>query len=244
MTARRDPFETLRDHNPVDPSTLPDAATPHARRLLATITATDRINLARRRRVRRIIAIAVAALIIAAAAWAILTRDVTQPLGTACYEEADLESKRVGVRPEEQPTVDLCADLWRNGTLTNPQVPQGTVPELQGCVNQAGGLAVVPSDNRAICEQLGLTNLNPEPVEPIDAEVELQTRLIDYFSTSGCVDIDTATNEAADILIELGLNDWTVTTQPPHPQRPCSSFGLDTANKQVVLVPIPSSSAN
>lgn len=244
MTQQRDPFDVLADHNPVDTTAVPDATSPRAQQVLNTVTTEPRINLPRRRRIRRVVVIAAAALAIAAAAWALLTRDVTQPLGTACYETADLESKRVGVRAEEHPTVDLCTDLWRNGTLTNPQVPPGTVPELQGCVNEAGGLAVFPSDDPTICEQLGLANLNPEPVEPIDPEVELQTRLIDYFSTSGCVDIDTAISEASDILADLGLNDWTVTTQPPHPQRPCSSFGLDTTNNHVVLVPIPPSPDN
>lgn len=239
MADSRDPFEILRHNDPVDPATVPDAESDQARRLLHQITATRRPNLARRRRLIRAVAVAVAALLLAAAAWAVLYRDPTEPSGVGCYQSTDLASDRVVIRPDTEPSVDACTEPWRDGTLTNPTMAPGTVPPFTGCVTETGALAVFPTDDPETCERLGLAPANPVPADDIEPVVDLQNQLVEFFSTAGCVDMQTATDKIQAILDRAGLDHWRIQTQPSPPDRPCASFGLDPQTNTVILVPIP-----
>lgn len=61
----------------------------------------------------------------------------------------------------------LCGDMWRHGILDAEFDPTATtyaptqfpVPELQVCVMRDGAAAVVPSENVAICQTLGMSTL-------------------------------------------------------------------------------------
>jgi hypothetical protein len=243
MGNTRDPFDVLSDHNPVAANEVPDAGSAPARRLLNEITAPRIPDLARRRRVRRVIAIAAAALLLAAAAWATLVRDVTEPSGIGCYQTDDLDSARVVVRPTGEAAVESCIGPWRDGTLTNSDIPPGSIPPLTGCVTDSGALAVFPTDDPEVCERLGLASPNPAPSEDIEPLIELQNRLVDYFSTTRCADTETAADDITDMVGDVGLNEWTIQTQPPHPERPCASFSLDAGRNTIHIVPIPASTS-
>lgn len=63
--------------------------------------------------------------------------------------------------------LQLCGDMWRNGILSglvDPTAPTYAptgieVPELQVCVMRDGAAAVVPSESDAICQSLGMSDV-------------------------------------------------------------------------------------
>jgi len=60
--------------------------------------------------------------------------------------------------------LELCGEMWRHGLLDGSTDPTAAtyspdefeVPELQVCVRRDGAAAVVPSDDDAICQTLGM----------------------------------------------------------------------------------------
>ncbi len=241
MATERDPFDLLRANDPVDVASLPDADSATAGGLLARITTQPRSRPRRSwpSRWRRLALVTAVAVITAAAAWAILARDVTEPLGVLCHEEASLESSSVLIRPDLDLDPSLCAAPWEDGVLANPNVASGSVPPLTACVNEHGSLLVFPTSDTSICDRLELAPPTPESADELQPVVQLENELVDYFAATGCAAIADAEAHVRGTLDRLGLTQWTVTTQPPHPDRPCASFGLDTASMTVVLTPIP-----
>lgn len=63
--------------------------------------------------------------------------------------------------------LDLCRQMWQQGILSGPVDPIAPthsptnveVPSLQVCVMRDGTAAVVPSDNSATCQSLGMAPL-------------------------------------------------------------------------------------
>ncbi|MFV1970341.1 MAG: hypothetical protein ACC683_04950 [Acidimicrobiia bacterium] len=240
MRADRDPFDILRDHDTVDPEELPRADSPAARALFERITATQRIPRPPRRRRRLIIAVAIlATAAVAATTWVALVRDITEPR-VVCYASQNLVGDRVGIRPPGAPTVDLCAAPWTEGILTNVAVRPGEIPALTGCVTDTGVLAVFPTDDAAICERLGLATPTPSvPSDGVNPVFMAKNEIVGYFSNEQCATLTEASTRVRIILDDHGLREWTITTQPPHPQRPCASFAYDTDTQTVILIPIP-----
>jgi len=239
MPANRDPFNILRDHDPVDFATLPDADSASAQALFEAITATPRPDRSRVHRRRRIIALAVLAAMLAAATWVALTRNITA-VDVACYATTDLDGDRVGISPAVAPTVDLCVIPWEEGPLTNPNMARGKVPPLTGCVTTEGVLAVFPTDDPTICESLGLVapNSSKQP-NRLGSIAQTEAEIVDYIAGEECVAPGEAEVRVRSILDNNGLEDWTITRQPTRTGRPCTSIAFDTSAKTVILVPHP-----
>jgi hypothetical protein len=239
MPIERDPFDILRDHNPVDTSTLPTADSPSARALFERITAIPRPDRSPARRRHRIIALAVLAAVLAAATWVALTRDVTE-VSVVCYQSTDLNSDRVGIEPAVAPTVNLCVAPWEEGPLTNIAVTPGDIPPLTGCVTAGGVLAVFPTDDPTVCESLGLATPNPsQPPDRLDSIAQTEAEIVDYIAGEECVAPSEAEGRVRSILDDDGLKDWAITHQPTGTDRPCTSIAFDTAAETVILVPRP-----
>lgn len=235
MMPERDPFDILRENNPFDPSQAPDGASAEAQALLALIKATDPGKVRSGHLRPRIAVVLVTLLLIAAAS--IVWMRAADVQGVACFDAPSMEGTRVGVRPEGAPEVWDCEPLWREGVLENPTIAEpGSVPRLVGCVTDAGALWVFPADDEATCEQLGLARLDDG--ETGDRESILQAHLVSLFGEHDCLDMDTAKATIETHLTDLELERWVVTTQPTTEERPCSSFSLDYATKQVILVPM------
>ena len=237
----RDPFNILSRNDPVDVGSLPDAGSPEAQALFRSVTGSGLRRVLHSKMLRvAVIAIVSAALI--AAGW-ILFREVTWVQGVVCYSAADLESDRVAGRPSDEPNVELCAEPWADGVLTNQDIAKGSVPAFTGCVNEEGALAVFPTDDESVCDHLGLATPTPRPQSSSDpvptSGVDLQNRLVDYFSAQDCVDMDAASAEVQRILNDAGFEGWEIVSQPKQLTRPCASFAIDTEARTVTLVPIP-----
>jgi len=190
-----------------------------------------------RRRVLLVVAVAVLALAAAAAAL-YLTRQPTQISGIGCAADVGLDAVYV-VEPAGGLDPEQCAPLWADGTITNPDVvPAGKVPPLVGCVNDAGTLMVLPTDDPGVCERLGMAVYTPA-AKDTDSMVDVRNRLVEQINPQVCPSFDDARRIAEDALADAGIDDWTVVvSRPPTDQRPCPSLSFDSSTRRILLVPI------
>lgn len=241
MPAERDPFELIRGNDSVDMTQLPSAQSKNADDLFDRITTTEppgkSVRLSRRQR-RLVLVIVLIAIAIATAAW-IFLRDVTEPVGVLCYEDVTLQSSSILMSPDDTLDVTLCAVPWEQGVLINPSIPTGQVPPFTACVNNDGVLVVFPTNDPSTCSRLGLGGAEPELTDELSLVIQLETELVAYFSTTVCPSLLDAEARVVATISQIGLAEWTVKTQPPHPDRPCTSFGLDPDSRIILLVPIP-----
>jgi hypothetical protein len=239
------PFEILRRLNPVDPETLPDPSrSPETRRLMEAIIRDNIQREAKRsmlsrlslpnwtRRRRYLLAlIALTALGIAAAAWA-LTRGGGTGLTIGCYQRPALEAKTIVVAATGEAPVAICRRQWLIGALGERTPP----PPLRACVLPSGAIGVFPNGGN-VCLQLGLSAASPQ--EPSTA-IRLKEALVDKFLAAGCVSQREATALVKDELRRLALTDWDITVTAPFSQtRPCASLAFDEHGQRVLLVPLP-----
>lgn len=183
---------------------------------------------------------AVAVLALAAVAAGIyLTRPPAQISGIGCAAGLSLDAVYV-VEPDGDLDPQQCAALWADGTITNPDIVRsGQVPPLTGCVNEAGTLIAVPTDDQGVCELLGMANYVPAS-EAIRSIVNVQDRLVGQINPQVCPSFDDARRHAEEALADAGIDDWTVVvSQPPTDQRPCPSLSFDSATRRILLVPAP-----
>lgn len=240
MTHDRDPFDILRENNPFDPRDI-DAYSPEADELLRRIMSQPRTAGTSRRRRLILIAAAVALLLLltAAAQWFGRTQDLSE-IAVACFEEATTESSRVGTVAVGAPDVSICEEPWKDGVLTNPAVEPGEVPPLTGCVADMGAFWVFPTDDRHVCEQLGLAVPNPnQSTGEFDDLGAAREEIFVYLDSASCQPLDEAEALFRSILDSHGLTDWTIRRRPDHPERPCVSIAYDVPTETLILVPMP-----
>lgn len=141
----RDIFDALREADPAA-GIYPQEAARLQARIHARVLAHAVPRRSGRRRVLLAVAIAILALA-AVAAGIYLTRQPTQISGIGFTEDLTLDAIHVipptgGLDPQQ------CVVLWTDGTITNPDIaPPGQIPPLLGCVNDAGTLIVLPTDD-------------------------------------------------------------------------------------------------
>ena len=169
-----------------------------------------------------------------------MTRPVSEPEDIVCYQAVDLDSDRVGVGYGADVTAAACVRFWEDGTLTNPEFgPAGSVPPLAGCVSAAGSLAVFPSEDPNVCQDLGLADVDPSSVPAAGEIRSLNDILVDYFASDGCVPIPRAVDDVRGILDTRGFANWTITETSGSSDRICASFSMEAENETVFIVPIP-----
>jgi len=167
-------------------------------------------------------------------------RAISTPTAIGCYRAPTLDADVVAVASGESLDPSVCAPVWETGVLVNTDiVPVGSVPTFVACVTDRGSLAVFPSDDRTLCEQLGLAFPDDESIIPGETIRHLQDSLDAYFATHQCVPLEQAQNDIQRILTASGFTDWTIQTQPPRSDSPCASYGLDPQQSTIHLVPIP-----
>lgn len=233
----RDVFDALREGDPALVHS-PEHDAVLRRNIKARVLDADRRPLRATRRKILVVALLVATTLLVTAAALYLTREPSDPRGIACYQAAALDAPQFIVDAPSTLHPNECESLWDDGTLVNRSVvPEGEIPELIGCVTTGGGLAVFPSNDKQLCDRLGLTGYE-QPTR--NDAIDLNQQLLDLFSTSGCMTINDAQLRIESILAEQGLNDWSVTiSTPASTERPCASFSLSGGERRIVLVPIP-----
>lgn len=237
----RDVFEILaaadpaRDHPGLDP------ASPRGQALLERAVETRPVVIDIRRR-RAVIAIAVGLAVLgaAAAAW-IATRRPTHTLSVGCYAEARLDANTYVISAREGDALESCLELWRTGTFGAP-----SSPPLVRCVLSSGAVGVFPG-GAGTCERLGRPRAEPVPSSSpttlaSDRVAELRDRLDNAFRMSApCLEPHNAMVVVQVDLKGAGLEGWSVVTQPPGftAERPCVSWSIDEGAKTVYMVPFP-----
>lgn len=243
MNKRNKGLNRLRAINPVDETSVDGPDSPRAAELLTRITATPRDahehTLPGRKPLRLAITVAAAALATIAAVW-VWTQAVERPTAISCYQAVDLDADIAAAPAGGPATADACEPVWADGVLTNTDIaPRWDIPPLTACVADNGSLAVFPTDDATVCEELGLAY--PEPLEQDQADDlrTLEEDLIAYFQTEECPTIEAAATRVRQILDRAGFTQWTIQKQPESPQRPCASHSLDEEARTIILIPIP-----
>jgi hypothetical protein len=245
MSRPRDPWDRLREANPVPWEEAPSPDSPQARALLERIIATPpEVRPARRRIARRRLWVLVpVALLAAAGASYGLVRSVRQPLIIACYQQPGLRSDRAVVPATGGNPVAACGLLWRPGGKFNP-TGQGSVPPLTACVLESGATGVFPSlPGSDTCSALGLARPGGRPSEQGENQrvLELQDALATEF-LSRCDGSEQAMDVVQQQLMRYGLQGWRVVARMPFTERePCASVAFDVPHRTISLVPVSNS---
>lgn len=244
MAGPDDAFEILAANDRVDETLIEGVDAPKARTLFVEITSKPREPHRRPERtvglrLVLVIAIALLAAVSIAMTW-YFVRGVTDPISVGCYQAPSLDSDIAAVAAGGALNVRLCEPAWEDGTLTNTAVaPAGQVPPLIGCVTDNGNFAVFPGEAENLCQLLGLADPTPQSLEDGDAIRRLKSELVAYFDANKCQSIEGATADIRNLIHVHGLDDWQIRVTPGPPGRPCASFGLDSRNEAIVVVPIP-----
>jgi hypothetical protein len=262
MNEPMDPFELLRELNPIEPGDLRAAtSSPQTQEALEQILAGDRhprrrrlptLQLPRFRRRVYILALVPLAAGLAAAAWA-LSQGATKQLTVGCYASVSLQAHTIVVAAGNDP-ITTCRDVWSRGDFGTP-----TAPRLQACLLPSGAIGVFPSPDGRACEQLKLTPLTPEPAPPSPqptsppppspqpspppqpaSPADLKDALVREFLANRCLNAEQATAVVQDELRALRLTSWRVqTTAAFTNSRRCASLAFDEERHLVLLVPMP-----
>ncbi len=243
MGKRDDGLDRVRALNPVDESEVDGPDSPHAQELLADITSGPRRPSTRHavvgRPMRAALTLGAVVLVTTAAAW-VWTSVIDKPNAISCYQAADLDADIAAAPAANEATAEACATVWRDAVLENTEiVPIGSVPPLTACVAENGGLAVFPTDDTTVCDQLGLAYPDPTDQDQANSLRSVEEALISYFQSEACILMADAEAEVRRILDDAGLNDWTIQPQPENPDRPCSSHSFSPDSQTVHLIPIP-----
>lgn len=248
MSEPVDPFELLRQLNPVDPEDVADAAsTVQAQRALEEIIAGTRkppiTRTLRRPRIRRLrrrtylLALVPLAGVIAAAAWA-LTQGATKQFTIGCYGSASLQAHTVVVAAGSDSPVDACRTVWQRGDFGNKPTPR-----LQACVLRSGAIGVFPSSAEAACSKLKLAPAASTTTSPRQAgasPLALKNALVRKFLANRCMNEQQATATVQAEIRRLRLTNWQVQTNGTFDSsRPCGSLAFDEEQHRVLLVPVP-----
>lgn len=254
MTEPFDPFEILENLDPIDVTSVRDAAaSPEARAALANILSQPRSAPRRRWPLptffrsasgrRTYLAIAVAAAIATAGtAWA-LTRSPTQHLTIGCYATDNIAAHTVVVPSGRGSAISTCRDVWLRGAFGGR-----TAPPLQACVLASGSIGVFPSADRHACQRMKLEPITGAPniTRPAHKEkkagsvIDLKNALVHAYLTHRCIGRRAGLQLTRSFISRLDLAAWHVKATTPHTrQRPCSSFAFDEENETVLLIPTP-----
>jgi hypothetical protein len=239
-----DPFETLRDLNPVDPADLRGVASmPEAQRALESILADRRTQAWRfprrltHRPLKRTIALALIPITacVAVAAWA-LTQGPSKQLTIGCYAAANLHARTVIVPAGSASAIRTCAAVWSRGEFGPARQPR-----LEACVLSSGAVGVFPSRSGHACRRLKLAPLAPgTPTVSASAVALLKRGLVRTFIAMPCMTKVQATTTVRAELRRLQLGQWDVQTNGSFSAaRPCAGLAFDEERKIVLLVPTP-----
>lgn len=247
MSEPVDPYDRLRDLNPISPEDVANAASSaEATRALAEIIAGTRKpahqwwprrpSVPQLRRRTYLLALVPVLGVLAAAAWA-LTQGAGTRLTIGCYASTDLRAHTVVVPAGGGTAVDNCREIWDRGDFGSHPAPV-----LEACVLPSGAIGVFPSPNQNACAQLRLAPLTSttRPAPTRASLVKLKNALVQTFLASGCIHQKRALAIVQAELRILGLTDWRVQINGTFTsRRPCASLAFDEEAHHVLLVPMP-----
>lgn len=167
-----DPFDLLRDADPLAGRRLPDPADPDAVTMRDAILDADADvtpleQVVRRRRRWLVGGVAATAAIATAAALAVRTAPVTDPTSVGCYDAASTQADTIVVAASGASPVDQCRELWESGDVV-PGVTADTMPPLTACVVEGGQVGVFPATS---CDDVDRSDRDVPPWSPPAVDV-------------------------------------------------------------------------
>lgn len=167
MSTNRDPLDRLRDADPLAGQPLPDASDPDAAAMRDAIirSAGGAVPIDGRRRRRRLVAggVALTAAIATAAALAVRTTPVEDPLSVGCYAGASTGASTIVLGSTSANPVDECRALWESGEFI-ADLAADQVPDLVACVlDTAAVVGVFPAGS---CDDVDTTGADVAPWSP------------------------------------------------------------------------------
>lgn len=168
-----DPFDRLRDADPLAGRPLPDPSDPDAVTMRDAILDADAAVTSLRETVQRrrrwlVAGVAVTAGIATAAALAVRTTPVTDPTSVGCYDAASTRANTVVVGTSGASPVDQCRGLWESGALGPEGTPSDATPPLVACVVEGGALGVFPARS---CDDVDRSGRDVPPWTPPDVQL-------------------------------------------------------------------------
>ena len=259
----RDPFDRLRDADPLRDRPLPGADDPAARAMREAVL-TGSPGASHRRRRRWIAGVAAAAAVATAAAIAVTTNRVQDPVRVGCYDAPSTQASTAVVQVGDGGPVATCEALWATGQIDPGVTDPADVPPLVACTLDSGAVGVFPA---ASCDEVvdtplpspsasGTPAVTPpastaptaSPTAPTslpmpdygtdDERVRRAMEQIRLTMLDRCLSLDAAVGVAEQALADEGLEGWTVgPVIEDYPDDSCAGFFPDTSERFVGFVP-------
>lgn len=203
-----------------------------------------------RRRRAGLVLLPAAIMAIAAGGFALLSPDELVSAGVGCHDAPSIDAGVTVVSATGQDPVAICAGLWEDGI-----VHEGTssAPELRACVNEPGAVLVFPSDDDAICTDLGLQPLPDGYQREAKRFVAMRDAVVRELYQAGtgdavpgsvaekhaCLDEATAVAVVSSVLDEHGFHAWKVEVATgDYQDRNCmNALAFEDAEKTVLVIP-------
>ena len=247
MNGEKDPFDILGEYDPIDPETSPSADSVEGRAMFERITEQTQPPVtvpSTRRWLRPRVALGLAALVgVLAIAMTFAFNLIATTTSVACFADNDVDADRLVIALSDSTDPNVCADPWIEGLFTLPGLAPGEVPPLTSCVNEAGALVVLPTDDPGVCEELGFAAASPSQPEQLFISVAAVVDELDaYIAAVPCRPLEDAADAARRILDEEGLDMWLVEITESTDGSLCASIAIDTPSETLLIVPIPDDS--
>jgi hypothetical protein len=209
----------------------------------------DGLERARSRRRRRVVLVAIPALVALLVATGftayVLTREPTHLESIGCFQTADLRANTAIVAADGRGPVAICAAVWRQGGFGDVPAPE----RLAACVLGTGVVGVFPSTGAGTCARLGVAPLPASYAAEARRFAELRDAIIAAVgepasgSSRGgpkCVHEQAARAAVRRELDAHGYGDWRIEAGGGRftAERPCADVSFDSQGKAVILVPV------
>lgn len=191
-----------------------------------------------RRRDRRPILVAIAAVVAAGCVTAVVavSGQPSRPeAGVACRAAADVDADVVAAAPSLE-ALAACAEVWEAGELpdvdADPVLGDGTAPPLIACIGQGGLVEVYPYVDA--CEALGLEAADSQ-LSPYNQRVVQLQEGVAKLNLEICHGVGAIAQQINDLLFELDLDDWSVSQPTSTPAAPeaCAKGDVDASVRDV-----------
>src|SRR3954470_18335674 len=244
MTEHTDPFEVLRELDPVAPGEVRGAAASlQARTSLEAILVDERApprssgrrraRLPRRKRVYALAGIAVA-IGAGSTSWALTRASTVLRVDVVCYASTTRQHGFVVSQQAGVAAADSCRGLWKQ-TFGVP-----APAALQPCELASGEIAVFPGAGSQVCQRLHLPTLSSAPPGRLGVTALALQNKLDSATGRRCLDRNEALAVARAQLAAGGLAGWQVqSTLPFTKAQPCASWSIDETNHVLSITPVP-----
>lgn len=168
----KDPFDRLRDADPLAGRVSPGHSDPDAVAMRDAILASEHAvsplaAVVRRRRRWLAAGVAVAAGVATAAALAVRTTPVADPTSVGCYDGPSTVASTIVMASSDASPVDLCRALWESGDVSPGISGSQGIPPLVACVVEGGVIGVFPASS---CDDVDRSGRDVPPWFPPDTE--------------------------------------------------------------------------